>query len=105
MTDTRESKSWFAPLLQRLTDEGGMTQSDAARKSIWGETTNNQDYKVAKNRARVSSWLSGGNTPNAEIDTRYGTSKHHPALQSTYDLDVSIVREAYEFLHGREQDD
>lgn len=55
----------FAQTLRRMLDEQGKTASDLA-KSIWGTTKDSEGYIVAKNRDRISVWLSGKAFPSPD---------------------------------------
>ena len=52
----------FPHRLYRLRAHRGMSQSDVAR-AIWGETTDNRGYVVAKNRDRISAYEGGRSVP------------------------------------------
>ena len=61
----RHEMEQFARRLHETLIRKGMSQSDLAR-SMWGETTDARGYKVARNRDRVSSYLSGRSWPEAQ---------------------------------------
>lgn len=52
----------FARKLHEAMTRRGITQSDLARM-VWGETTDSRGYKVARNRDRISQYLSGASVP------------------------------------------
>lgn len=54
----------FGRRLQQLLDQKGWNYSDLARK-VWGRTTTKSGYEVAKNRDRISVYVSGKAIPDA----------------------------------------
>lgn len=53
----------FGRRLQQLLDQKGMNYSDLARQ-VWGKTTTKSGYEVAKNRDRISVYISGKAFPD-----------------------------------------
>ena len=53
----------FGRRLQQLLDQKGMNYSDLARL-VWGKTTTKSGYEVAKNRDRISVYISGKAFPD-----------------------------------------
>jgi transcriptional regulator with XRE-family HTH domain len=53
----------FASRLQHLRSLKGWSQSDLARE-VWGETTNREGRKVARNRDRISAYEMGKSWPD-----------------------------------------
>lgn len=54
----------FGRRLQQLLDQKGWNYSDLARE-VWGKTTTKGGYEVAKNRDRISVYISGKAEPDA----------------------------------------
>jgi transcriptional regulator with XRE-family HTH domain len=61
--DERQRAQQFARKLYQAMTERGMTQSDLAR-AAWGTQVDARGYTVAKNRDRVSMYLSGKALPD-----------------------------------------
>jgi transcriptional regulator with XRE-family HTH domain len=53
----------FGRRLQQILDQKGMNYSDLAR-AVWGKTTTKSGYEVAKNRDRISVYVSGKAFPD-----------------------------------------
>lgn len=55
----------FADALRAAMKKANMTASDVARQ-IWGTTTNPRGYEIARNRDRISQYLTGNSYPGPE---------------------------------------
>jgi transcriptional regulator with XRE-family HTH domain len=56
----------FGRRLRQLLRQKGMNQSDLAR-AVWGKTTTASGYEVAKNRDRISVYISGRAWPRPDV--------------------------------------
>jgi transcriptional regulator with XRE-family HTH domain len=55
----------FAERLRKIMDQKGLSASDLAR-SIWGDTTSDQGYTVARNRDRIGKYIRGYSVPDTK---------------------------------------
>lgn len=80
----------FGRKLQSLLNARGMSQSDLAR-AVWGETQDNRGRMVARNRDRISQYVSGKGFPEPQNLARMAEVLDVPVEELAPDIVASAV--------------